>query len=1530
MPMNPKSNSILQSLRGLAAAFLRGTGSGACRRAPMLVEEVEPRILHSADLVPELRGFAAAVPQQVESRLLDAGSRSVPAIAHIAQATPHELVIVDTATPDYQKLVDAIQPQSSDRQIEVVLLDSHRDGIQQITDILSARKDISAVHIISHGADGIVQLGSGNLNLDSLPKNATQIKSWGNALAPGADILIYGCDVAQKADGKALVDALSRLTGAVVAASENLTGNARLGGDWNLEYTTGAIQAADPFIASLEANWQGTLALVEKNNTWAPTIARSWQVTTLSGGPFNVPANAVLEIAISNIDSGGGQAGGVRAVGSALNRSFSISKQQVGTESIEMLVQANASGQIETFASSTTKITYTLLGYWDSGTYVETSGSFTVGANATWTTQGLSAFGVTPGSVAEVVIANNTNNSPQVGVRTEGSSFNRTVDIRNQAGGSAPEKMTMLVKAGATASANIQAYTQSDDTNVTFNVVGYWSTPPGNYIETFANLAAPSANSTWETKNLSANGVTAGAVVDILFTNEQPNTTNSAGIRNVGSANPRLLALNSFGAGATGGPDNAQMLATTTNDANSSIQWYHDNVAAANFYLLGYFGNTAPTNTAPTLSGANNLTTINEDPSSNPGTLVSALISGKVTDADPGALTGIAVTAVNNTNGSWEYSVDGGASWTAFGTPSVASARLLAADATSTYVRFVPNAAYNGTVTNGLTFRAWDQTSGVNGTAVNTSSVTNTVLDRFSTVSYTNNDGTATWSAGWVDTDGNPSAGGIQITGGHLVLSTLIGTDSIYREANLSGATSATLSFSYNNLVGLLGTVSLQASNNGGGSYTTLATFSSASNTGSGTFSTDISAYIAGNTRIQLVMNGVLLGGSLTVDDVQISYVTPLNGGSTAFSAATASSSITVNRVNDAPVGTNNTVTTAEDAPYVFRAADFGFSDPLDTPPNALLAVKLTTLPGAGALRLNGIALTSGQFVSSTDIAAGNLVFTPAANATGAGYASFTFQVQDNGGSAAGGVDLDPTPRTMSINVTAVNDAPVGANNTVTTAENAPYVFRATDFGFSDPLDTPPNALLAVKLTTLPGAGALRLSGVALTSGQFVSSTDIAAGNLVFTPAATGAGYASFTFQVQDNGGSAAGGVDLDPTPRTMSINVTAVNDAPVNSAPAAQTTTQDTVLVFSAANGNSISIGDVDAGASSVQVMLSASNGKLTLTGTTGLAFTLGTGNGDAAMRFTGTIANINAALNGLQFAPSPGYTGAASLSIDTDDLGNTGTGGALTASSVVGINVAAAAVPFITPVTPVTSVVPTPAASYSVVPPSPAAPVISPASTPGGSSSSGVSTFMDVRAAGGSMATDSPVLAVGTASTAGSNRGALYVVGPSSLSNPSLFRTSYTLPAAQLLMFGDAASAVTDVSVGSPLNINIGGTTSNALQSPALITAMDQLREGLQEQSHTDAQIVASTAAASLGLSVGYVLWLLRGGLLVGSLLSSLPAWRLVDPLPILSRLDDDEDNDEDDSLESMVAVDDTAPAPSDLAPGGKTDSADAKSVA
>src|SRR5688572_2787317 len=140
---------------------------------------------------------------------------------------------------------------------------------------------------------------------------------------------------------------------------------------------------------------------------------------------------------------------------------------------------------------------------------------------------------------------------------------------------------------------------------------------------------------------------------------------------------------------------------------------------------------------------------------------------------------------------------------------------------------------------------------------------------------------------------------------------------------------------------------------------------------------------------------------------------------------------IDVTAVNDAPVGTNATVAALEDTPFVFTTADFGFTDPTDSPAHALTAVRVTTLPTAGSLTLSGAAVAAGQSITVADIAAGNLVFTPAADATGAGYSSFTFQVQDDGGTVSGGVDLDPVARTMPLDVTNVNDAPSGTNATV-------------------------------------------------------------------------------------------------------------------------------------------------------------------------------------------------------------------------------------------------------------------------------------------------------------------------------------------------------------------------------------------------------------------------------------------------------------------------------------------------------------------
>src|SRR5207253_3330375 len=92
----------------------------------------------------------------------------------------------------------------------------------------------------------------------------------------------------------------------------------------------------------------------------------------------------------------------------------------------------------------------------------------------------------------------------------------------------------------------------------------------------------------------------------------------------------------------------------------------------------------------------------------------------------------------------------------------------------------------------------------------------------------------------------------------------------------------------------------------------------------------------------------------------------------------------------------------------------------------------------------------------------------------------------------------------------------------------------------------------------------------------------------------------------------------------------------------------------------------------SAVQVTLTAANGTLTLSGTTGLAFTAGDGTDDATMTFTGLISDINTALAGMVFTPTADYNGAAaSVQIVTNDLGNTGSGGAQSDTDTVNITV-------------------------------------------------------------------------------------------------------------------------------------------------------------------------------------------------------------------------------------------------------------------
>jgi hypothetical protein len=158
-----------------------------------------------------------------------------------------------------------------------------------------------------------------------------------------------------------------------------------------------------------------------------------------------------------------------------------------------------------------------------------------------------------------------------------------------------------------------------------------------------------------------------------------------------------------------------------------------------------------PANTAPTLNAAKSpaLTTETEDaalPSGPVGTLVSALVDfaipagqvDNVTDPNPGALLGIAITGKNTANGTLYYSIDGGTTWNLVGPVANNSALLLAADA-NTRLYFKPNPDWNTTLmANAITIRAWDQTSGSNGlSGVQTQGAFSGGTTAFSTVTDT-------------------------------------------------------------------------------------------------------------------------------------------------------------------------------------------------------------------------------------------------------------------------------------------------------------------------------------------------------------------------------------------------------------------------------------------------------------------------------------------------------------------------------------------------------------------------------------------------------------------------------------------------------------------------------------------------------------------------------------------------------------------------------------------------------------------------
>lgn len=215
---------------------------------------------------------------------------------------PTILVIIDAGITDYQILAAGVIKEAA-----VLILDNDRDGIEQITTALPTYGKLDSLHIVCHGSEGSLQLGSATLNSATLDRYGWDLQQWAESLNPNANILLYGCNVAT-GTGINFVQALAQLTGATIAASETPIGNAAQGGNWYLEFRTGVIHAPLAFQPEVLQAYSGILASV--NSIGLASIASNvtYSGTTvggLSGITYDAVNNYYYAISDAKNDANG-------------------------------------------------------------------------------------------------------------------------------------------------------------------------------------------------------------------------------------------------------------------------------------------------------------------------------------------------------------------------------------------------------------------------------------------------------------------------------------------------------------------------------------------------------------------------------------------------------------------------------------------------------------------------------------------------------------------------------------------------------------------------------------------------------------------------------------------------------------------------------------------------------------------------------------------------------------------------------------------------------------------------------------------------------------------------------------------------------------------------------------------------------------------------------------------------------------------------------------------------------------------------
>ena len=1032
---------------------------------------VSPPVQDMDSMLSDMRLLDFVADDVLPSQSLDESVRVAEASDPGEQDRMLELVFIDSSIGDIQRAVEDLRESAandSSRTLEFVILDAQKDGIAQITAALLKHNGVDGLHILAHGEQGRVQLGSVQLSLDNMDRYRPAISAWQYSISEDTEIVFYGCDLASCDNGKMLLDEISQLTEASTS-----------------EASYGATSSADVAIASDEIESQTSVDDLQAAMS-APVAIVRHEIAFVDSQVDNFAAladslasqsTATRNIEVVLLDS---NRDGIQQIREVLLGRNSVDSIQIYSHGVDGAVQLGSTwldsfaldwraDEISQWADSLSADADILLYGCDAAAdahgrtlvdqlaqltgadvaaSTDTTGHRDLGGD--WTLEYATGFIETRAAIDELtadswrsvleITANGTATSAQ-GFATTSLSWLHTV-------ASGTDRALFVTISIDSLGANVNSLTYG---GVALTRVGRTG---GNHAVEIWRLVNPVVGTANVVVSLSASTTISGGAVAYNGVHQTTSTGSYAGAFgtsttaavNVSSAAGELVIdvtnWDNDPSGYTVGSGQSQVWTetnifqrgVTTTEAGASTVTMSSSVSAPNQWEIGAVAIRAASNSAPVLADTALSFSAAEDagvPSGAVGQLVSTLTGG-ITDNDGGDPKGIAITSSDETNGTWFFSTNNGTNWTAIGAVSDASALLLAADA-NTRIYFQPNPEYSGTVNDAITFRAWDQSSGTNGGTADTTGNAGNRRDTFSTASYSNNDGSVRWASDWIESelDGKATEGEIRITGGALRFGQSGPGSNIYREVDLTGSTIATLSGSLvSNTLNGSDSVSLQISGNGGASYTTLYNITAASLNGDWSF--DISSYISFNTRIRLYSNNFGIR-AITLDNANI--VTNGNsGGSSAFSVVKDVAVLTVVAVNDDPVitsdggGANALVNVEENTSVVTTVT----STDVDG------AVASYAISGGADAAKFAINSSTGEltFVVSPDFEA------PTDTDTDNVY-EVTIEVTDG----VGGVDSQD----ISVAVTAFNDdTPIitsdggGATAAVNVAENSTAVTTVT------------------------------------------------------------------------------------------------------------------------------------------------------------------------------------------------------------------------------------------------------------------------------------------------------------------------------------------------------------------------------------------------------------------------------------------------------------------------------------------------------